>query len=851
MKMIAANSSTDKYMFKIIVFNLVLSFFLSGFSHPTISAKSVLPGTLTPDRSMIALAQTLKELSNPFTLLYLAQSPVDVDYSTIAYCRNKYAARSIIMFATRGEVADDNPGNLSNEERGALNTQKALNIAHQIGADSYFLNLKDSGQASSAEEVLEGWGKTEALKKMVQAIRLLKPDVIVTNNRLNTGDSRQQATARLLLEANDAAADEKFSLPGEAQVWQTKRIFQLTDESDFDVLANLNEYDQWRGKTYGESARLYSKNNTQTISDKLYLKILRSAAGERPKPNGSLFEGLSLPAKIQQTLALPLYNGKSLIEALPLRENLVQVLSEKLAEKRAEGGIESLRERYGADYFRLIRFMEIIERAISLAAGIRLEFTLVDPIIAQGERVSINLTLYNGSPHPVAMVFHLPESLPQTGKPVTYKTSEVLSVPANNFVVQAFSYETTKETLPTLPHSNHLYDESYYPTADFEFRHPFGNPLFGFAEVNLGQMNIRLAAIERFDIAEPLEISATPPMAFVKEWSEPRNVEITLNIRNRARNAATLALWIVPLALSSDTYQPLPVTLNKEDEETTVKLKLQLPILKPPLASDVLIELRRPKPAPPDPLATITIPVKRFVCQVAENLHVGYIASADSSLPIALNYLGVDIEPLLVEQIASSEHGSSNNGAVNQGCADLSRYDTIIVDAMVYANEFALVLKNRCLIEYVKRGGNLVVFYQKPGFWNSSFNPLPFAPFPLALSNEYISNENSTMTIRNPEHPLLNKPNKISERDFADWLLYRARFVPKAWANQYTALLESSDASEETKLGSLLVARFEAGFYVYTSLDLSAQFQSFHAGAYRLLANLISLPKVVKDPANK
>jgi hypothetical protein len=449
------------------------------------------------------------------------------------------------------------------------------------------------------------------------------------------------------------------------------------------------------------------------------------------------------------------------------------------------------------------------------------------------------------------MVFHAPEALPQSGKPVTYKTSEVQSVAANNFLVQAVSYETTKGTPTTLPHAAHLYDENFYATATDEYPNPFGTQIYGFAEVNLGQMNIRLTAMARFDVAEPVEITADPPAAFVREWSQPRDVDITLTIRNRARNGLSAALWVVPLALDSDTYQPLPVVLNREDEEATIKLRLQLPILKPPLASDVLIELRHPKPAPPDPISTITIPVKRLVCQVSENIKVGYIASNDSPLSMALNYLGVPNESLASERLNVSEYGTRSGTSINQPCVKLTQFDTIIVDAMSYSNHPVLLFNNRCLFEYVKNGGNLVVFYQRPGYWSSPFSPLPFAPFPLTLSGEQISNENSTITFRNPDHLLMNKPNKISEGDFTNWTLDRARYVPKKWASEYTALLESSDTADDTKLGSLLIAQLGGGYYVYSSLDLSAQFQTFHTGAYRLLANLISLPKVAKEATNK
>jgi hypothetical protein len=68
-------------------------------------------------------------------------------------------------------------------------------------------------------------------------------------------------------------------------------------------------------------------------------------------------------------------------------------------------------------------------------------------------------------------------------------------------------------------------------------------------------------------------------------------------------------------------------------------------------------------------------------------------------------------------------------------------------------------------------------------------------------------------------------------------------YVPSEWGSEFVPLLESGGKDAPLR-GTLLVARYGEGTYVYTGLALGRQLTAMKPGAYRLLANLVSLPKV-------
>jgi len=216
--------------------------------------------------------------------------------------------------------------------------------------------------------------------------------------------------------------------------------------------------------------------------------------------------------------------------------------------------------------------------------------------------------------------------------------------------------------------------------------------------------------------------------------------------------------------------------------------------------------------------------------RVVRNLRVGYVRSYDYSLPNALNALGVYAREL-TEQDASPR--------------TLASYDAVIIDNRGYQAHPWLVGANSHLLDYVRGGGTLIVFYHKTNEWNpdEKAGRPQLAPYPIVLGPERVTDENAPVTFAEALHPLLNFPNKLGPDDFKGWVQERGLYYPKEWDKQYSALLMMSDAGEKELRGGLLAAPYGRGHYIYTSIVWYRQLRAGNAGAYRMLANMISVGK--------
>jgi len=500
-----------------------------------------------------------------------------------------------------------------------------------------------------------------------------------------------------------------------------------------------------------------------------------------------------------------------------------------------------MRERYGADFVRVVRFTATLERALVLSLGLRFEVKLSDSVVVPGQKLAASLVLHNGSARAFPVVFSAPERLPSPERSSAYIDAEVTGVGTGGVVSKEFEYEVARDAAITLPQSSRPYDEEYYAIGSaLPGAQPvelFGDRVLVMAEVGLGEVNIRLAALARFNVAPPVEIS-TAPFVLIDDWSKPRDIALPVRVRNRTQGALSGALWVVPLALTKDDYEPVHIAFAREDEEAQITLKLALPILKPPLAPDVLIEFRREKPAPPDPLGVAKISVNAIGFKVSEDLKVAYIRGLDDWLSVALTELGVEHTELRVDDISVTEHGNSIGAAASRvGCADLGRFDTVIVDSKAYFARPELISHHRCLLRYPHQGGNLIVLGQRPDDWNLMLSGVQFSPYAITLSKDRIA-LSSAVKILDVEHPLTTLPNKLTSKDFEAWIGERAADVPREWSKEYTPLVESGNGDVPNR-GMLLAARYGEGTIVMASLALRRQLLAGNAGAYRVFSNLL------------
>ena len=826
------------------------------------------------ERGLAALDQAARELTNPFTLMSVAARPIDIDEGTLAYYRKKLGARVVILLVTRGEGIESRTLPETDQELGVVRTREAVAVARAIGADLFFLNLRDFGYSVSADEAMSVWGHDEAMGRLVRAIRSVRPDVIVTNHGANSVEGIEHAIARLVHEAFDRAASATPALEPGTEAWQTRRMFQRLDWpagaiSQSIVGLDLNEYDAVRGATYAELGlkahrclTSYAADLSQMTPDrqKSYYRLTEYLPGD-PAARGdnvleSMFDGLSVPERVARSIAPPRVGDHATVSSLADREQLVNALRDKLIEKRAEGDVEQIHSRYGVEFFRVLRYTQTLERALALSIGLDLDVGLSDSRVVAGQKLTARVSLVNHSDRAYQVAFKLPESLSREGQQ-RLKPYEAFAALPRGATTRDQVYEVPTDAAPTLPHADHLREQTYYGIGTTlpgtQPGEPFGSAFTASVEVDIGQVTISLTGLARFDIARKIEISAIP-FVIVSDWSSTREFEFEVRIRNNTPGAVNGSVWVVPLAVSDDDYAPLHVAFAREDEVVTVTLKLKLPLLKPPLSPDILIEFRQDKQAPPpdatrgsgsaavEVLGSARIPVKQVDFKVAEGVRIAFVAGRDRWLSLALSQLGVQHRELGLMDISRTIHGNAVAASqASESCGELSGYDAIVVDELAYLSRPDLIDCNPCLFKYAQQGGNLIVLGQQPDDLRLLGPRTPLAPFALGLSRSRIAMENAPVSVIDPANQLMSEPNRITSKDFDGWVGERALNVPSQWSAEYTALLESGDPGMERQRGSLLVARNGDGSFVYTTLSLRRQLLRANPGAYRLLANLVSM----------
>jgi len=139
---------------------------------------------------------------------------------------------------------------------------------------------------------------------------------------------------------------------------------------------------------------------------------------------------------------------------------------------------------------------------------------------------------------------------------------------------------------------------------------------------------------------------------------------------------------------------------------------------------------------------------------------------------------------------------------------------------------------------YVLGGGNLVVQYNRGNLGRMS---TAIGPYNLAISNSRVTDEHARVNFLLPDHPVLNYPNKITDRDFEGWIQERGIYFAGQTDPAYQEVLSMSDPGETEQKGSLVIAHYGKGTFVYTGLVFFRELPAGVPGAYRLMANIIAL----------
>ena len=217
--------------------------------------------------------------------------------------------------------------------------------------------------------------------------------------------------------------------------------------------------------------------------------------------------------------------------------------------------------------------------------------------------------------------------------------------------------------------------------------------------------------------------------------------------------------------------------------------------------------------------AVRSVPVARL-----DGLRVGYVMGVGDDVPAGMEALGATVELLDGAALAALARQSSPDGSARppitpagvgadpgqrppaaRASADAAetRFDAIVVGTRAYAVRPDLLEHNQGLLEYARRGGNLIVLYQ-----TQEYVPSAMAPHPASLprSAEEVSEEDAPVRLLAPDHPVLTAPNRITEADFDGWIEQRGSKFFADWDPAYTPLVETHDQGQTPQEGVWLTA---------------------------------------------
>ena len=185
--------------------------------------------------------------------------------------------------------------------------------------------------------------------------------------------------------------------------------------------------------------------------------------------------------------------------------------------------------------------------------------------------------------------------------------------------------------------------------------------------------------------------------------------------------------------------------------------------------------------------------------KITSNINVGYIVGVGDQVPEAIQQLDAKLQFIEPDEMA---------------WGDLSKHDVIVTGVRAYERRADLRAYNRRLLDYVERGGTVIVQYNK-----MEFNQAEYGPFPAKVSGNRVCDELVPVKVLVPTHPVFNFPNKIGAKTWEGWVQERGLYFLGEKDKKYTDLVSMVDSFKDNpgeKAG--LVRGRQAG---QRALDLS------------------------------
>lgn len=790
----------------------------------------------------------LKKLNVLGSVLYIGAHPDDENTRLLAWLAKEKLYRTGYLSLTRGDGGQNLIGNEQGIELGLIRTQELLAARRIDGAEQFFSRAYDFGFSKSTDEALKKWDKEKILSDVVWVIRKFQPDIIITRfpQDSRAGHGHHSASAVLAVEAFTAAADpSKFPEQlAYVKTWQAKRILwntfnfggtNTTSNDQYKVDAGV--FNPILGKSYGEIA---AESRSQHKSQGFGVPRQRGAAleyfstwkGEAPRNDlmddvNTGWDRIKGGEAIQQKLDTIFksyslfYPGKSVRQLIELYD-LINALEE--------------------GYWKQQKLKET-QNLIEACSGLFAEATTADAQVAQTDSMKLNFSLNN-----------------RNGNTIRLK-----KISLNDF--------TLRLDTALISDQNFYFNKSFYVSPDSPVSQPYwlknemkeghfeinDQQLIGHAENPPAYTVHFVLNIEGhdFDIAKPVKQKYTDPVkgelyqpvVIVPPVVISPNKNLLLSFSDAQQNMR------VTVRAMKDIIKPVVQIVDGKGWQTEIINGAGIDTLRKGQEMDVDVLL---KPVPKERengkqpfLLSVSVGKEKYASWMKTinydhipnityfkkpvfniltldlktvGKKIGYIEGAGDNVAEALQQMGYEVTLLNDNNLANS---------------NLSQYDAIITGVRAYNIKASLVTYYNKLMKYIENGGNLIVQYNTSDQVGNV--KAKIGPYPFSVSRTRVTDEKAVVKVLQPAHAIMNYPNKITNKDFDDWIQERSIYHAHNWDNHYETIFAMHDEGENDDAGSLVTTKYGKGNFTYTGLVFFRELPAGVPGAYRLLANLIAL----------
>jgi LmbE family N-acetylglucosaminyl deacetylase len=853
---------------------------------------------LPQDHGVTGVWQRLLKLKTTASVLHTQAHPDDEHADLLTFLSRGIGIRTALLSLNRGESGGNVLGSEAFDQLGLLRTEEFLLAGSYYGLDDlYFTKLVDYGFSKRVEEAYDKWGRQNVLSEMVRVIRINRPLVIISrfHGTERDGHGNHQAAGEISQQAYKLAGDptafpEQISKEG-LRPWKALKLYRggVRSNEHWNVQLNTGMYSPWLGQSYKNFSLLgYSLHRSQNGGHRSeingtfiqYYERLQSQVKSDEKEN-SFFYGIdtsingifkitgeTAPEGIATILteitsavdhAITTFQPQNPASILPFLTNGLS---------KTRRAIQLITNQPEALFMLQIKERQFMD-AINAASGISLQAMAV-PLGTKEKR-----SFYEPQPTMGFAVAGQPfkvEAVMVNNSPVSIEPKSIKLIAPANWKVDNNQQdlkplqvnEKTELTYTVTVPENAAYSEPYfgrkslqenqYQLNDKQYENlPWSAPALKISAsyiINNELVEIQMPVQGRqanlpygynkytLKVAPAIAVNIQPRIGIIPKNSRMKSFTAQVELINNYDSSIKGDLAVkAPAGWKVEPLQT-PFTFTKAGEKNNFVIKVSLPSVEEKTyelqavatangraytQGYELISYRDLDQAILYHPAIATI--KGINVNVAPDLYIGYVMGVGDEVPSALEQLGAKVQLLNTNDLASGR---------------LDQYDVIMIGTRAYAVRQDLNTYNQRLLTYAKNGGNLIVLFQTP-----EFVPNQMAPYPAELpgNSEEVSEENSPIKFINADHRVLNYPNKITLKDFDNWVEQRGSKFFSKWDTAYVPIISTQDVGQAPQSGGWLMAKYGKGNYTYCAYSFHRQLPYAVEGAYRIMANLISYGK--------